>query len=62
MERAQVPVLSTQNGEWRAISKGLVADPGKAFSYMRNAFRQQLGAVVGASTLPPLALSFGALG
>lgn len=43
----QVPVLSTQNGEWRAISKGHVADPDKAFAYMRGAFRQQLGAVVG---------------
>ncbi|GAA5932059.1 hypothetical protein JCM3775_004228 [Rhodotorula graminis] len=47
----KVPVLSTQNGEWRAISKGLVADPGKAFAYMRNAFRQQLGAVVGSMRL-----------
>ncbi|GAA5844958.1 hypothetical protein JCM9279_000056 [Rhodotorula babjevae] len=47
----KVPVLSTQNGEWRAISKGHVADPGKAFSYMRNAFRQQLGAVVGSMRL-----------
>mgnify|MGYP006886189067 CR=1 FL=1 len=44
---AQVPVLSTQNGEWRAISKGHVADPSKAFAYVRNAFRQQLGAVIG---------------
>lgn len=45
----QVPVLSTQNGEWRAISKGHVADPSKAFAYMRGAFRQQLGAVIGTS-------------
>ncbi|BGP22100.1 hypothetical protein Rt10032_c18g5944 [Rhodotorula toruloides] len=52
----KVPVLSTQTGEWRAISKGHVADPGKAFAYMRGAFRQQLGAVVGAMRL--LAASF----
>lgn len=44
---SQVPVLSTQHGEWRAISKGHVADPSKAFAYMRGAFRQQLGAVIG---------------
>ncbi|EGU12562.1 hypothetical protein RTG_01095 [Rhodotorula toruloides ATCC 204091] len=52
----KVPVLSTQTGEWRAISKGHVADPSKAFAYMRGAFRQQLGAVVGAMRL--LAASF----
>ncbi|BGP37178.1 hypothetical protein JCM10450v2_001084 [Rhodotorula kratochvilovae] len=47
----RVPVLSTQTGEWRAISKGQVADPAKAFAYVRGAFRQQLGAVVGAMRL-----------
>ncbi|GAA5973758.1 hypothetical protein JCM11641_005120 [Rhodosporidiobolus odoratus] len=52
----KVPLLSTQHGEWRAISKGLVADPSKAFAYVRGAFRQQLGAVVGAMRL--LAESF----
>ncbi|KWU45792.1 hypothetical protein RHOSPDRAFT_15987 [Rhodotorula sp. JG-1b] len=52
----KVPVLSTQNGEWRAISKGHVADPSKAFAYMRGAFRQQLGAVIGSMRL--LAASF----
>ncbi|GAA5850904.1 hypothetical protein JCM8547_009127 [Rhodosporidiobolus lusitaniae] len=52
----KVPVLSTQNGEWRAISKGVVADPGKAFAYVKGAFRQQMGAVVGAMRL--LAESF----
>ncbi|GAA5910900.1 hypothetical protein JCM6882_001925 [Rhodosporidiobolus microsporus] len=52
----KVPVLSTQNGEWRAISKGHVADPAKAFSYVRSAFRQQMGAVVGSLRL--LAASF----
>ncbi|GAA5826129.1 hypothetical protein JCM11251_007175 [Rhodosporidiobolus azoricus] len=52
----KVPVLSSQNGEWRAISKGLVADPAKAFSYVRSAFRQQMGAVVGSLRL--LAASF----
>ncbi|GAA5919426.1 hypothetical protein JCM5296_004991 [Sporobolomyces johnsonii] len=52
----RVPVLSTQSGEWRAISKGVVADPSKGFSYMQSAFRQQLGAVVGAMRL--LANSF----
>lgn len=52
----KVPVLSTENGEWRAISKGHVADPSKAFAYMRGAFRQQLGAVIGSMRL--LAASF----
>ncbi|GAA6030061.1 hypothetical protein JCM8097_009236 [Rhodosporidiobolus ruineniae] len=52
----KVPVLSTQHGEWRAISKGHVADPSKAFAYVRSAFRQQLGAVIGAMRL--LANSF----
>ncbi|GAA6000798.1 hypothetical protein JCM10207_004665 [Rhodosporidiobolus poonsookiae] len=52
----KVPVLSTQHGEWRAISKGLVAEPAKAFAYIRGAFRQQLGAVIGAMRL--LANSF----
>ncbi|GAA6054998.1 hypothetical protein JCM3770_000486 [Rhodotorula araucariae] len=47
----RVPVLSTQTGEWRAIAKGQVADPAKAFAYMRGAFRQQLGAVIGAMRL-----------
>ncbi|GAA5996867.1 uncharacterized protein JCM10292_006051 [Rhodotorula paludigena] len=47
----RVPVLSTQHGEWRAISKGHVADPSKAFAYMRGAFRQQLGAVIGSMRL-----------
>ncbi|GAA5918233.1 hypothetical protein JCM1841_005320 [Sporobolomyces salmonicolor] len=52
----RVPVLATQSGEWRAISKGVVADPSTGFSYMQRAFRQQLGAVVGAMRL--LANSF----
>ncbi|BGP13238.1 hypothetical protein JCM10213_004991 [Rhodosporidiobolus nylandii] len=52
----KVPVLSTQHGEWRAISKGVVVDPARAFAYMRTGFRQQLGAVIGSMRL--LANSF----
>ncbi|ORY53987.1 hypothetical protein BCR35DRAFT_335887 [Leucosporidium creatinivorum] len=43
----KVPVLSTQTGEWRAITKGSVADPATAFSYIQRNFRQQMGAIVG---------------
>ncbi|SGY67428.1 BQ5605_C004g02774 [Microbotryum silenes-dioicae] len=47
----KVPVLSTATGEWRAITKGVVADPQKAFAYVQRAFRQQMGAIVGAMRL-----------
>ncbi|SCV72642.1 BQ2448_4179 [Microbotryum intermedium] len=43
----KVPVLSTATGEWRAITKGVVADPQKAYAYVQRAFRQQMGAIVG---------------
>lgn len=38
-----------QDGEWRAISKGAVAEPSAAFGYLRRSFHQQLGAVIGLS-------------
>lgn len=38
-----------QDGEWRAISKGAVAEPSTAFSYVRRSFNQQSGAVIGSS-------------
>ncbi|KAK4690663.1 hypothetical protein P7C70_g9521, partial [Phenoliferia sp. Uapishka_3] len=47
----QVPVLTMQDGEWRGITKGGVAEPSTAFSYLQRAFRQQLGAVIGALRL-----------
>ncbi|GAA6018883.1 hypothetical protein JCM11491_001711 [Sporobolomyces phaffii] len=52
----KVPVLSTQDSGWRGISQGSVTEPSKAFAYIRSAFRQQMGAVVGAMRL--LANSF----
>ncbi|KAL8279292.1 hypothetical protein RQP46_008329 [Phenoliferia psychrophenolica] len=47
----QIPVLTMQDGEWRGITKGAVAEPAQAWSYLQRAFRQQLGAVVGALRL-----------
>ncbi|KAM0751778.1 hypothetical protein T439DRAFT_324970 [Meredithblackwellia eburnea MCA 4105] len=44
----KIPVLSMQDGEWRAIAKGAIAEPSTAFGYLQRAFRQQLGAVIGA--------------
>ncbi|GAA5983283.1 hypothetical protein JCM5350_005867 [Sporobolomyces pararoseus] len=52
----KVPVLSTQNSGWRAVSQGAVAEPSKSFAYIRSAFRQQMGSVIGAMRL--LANSF----
>ncbi|GAA6062582.1 hypothetical protein JCM10212_004177 [Sporobolomyces blumeae] len=52
----KVPVLSTQSSGWRALSNGAVAEPSKAFAYVQSAFRQQMGAVIGAMRL--LANSF----
>ncbi|GAA5924819.1 sugar porter family MFS transporter [Sporobolomyces koalae] len=52
----KVPVLSTHDSGWRAISNGVVAEPSKAFAYVQSAFRQQMGAVIGAMRL--LANSF----
>ncbi|GAA5908713.1 uncharacterized protein JCM6883_004148 [Sporobolomyces salmoneus] len=52
----KVPVLSTQNSGWRAVSQGAVAEPGKSFAYIQGAFRQQMGACIGAMRL--LANSF----
>ncbi|GAA5870934.1 hypothetical protein JCM16303_001634 [Sporobolomyces ruberrimus] len=52
----KVPVMSTQSSGWRAVSQGAVAEPSKAFAYIKSAFRQQMGAVIGAMRL--LANSF----
>lgn len=47
----QIPVLSMQDGQWRAISAGEIVKPQTAFAYHKRAFRQQLGAVVGSLRL-----------
>ena len=55
-----MPVLSTADGEWRAISSnsgGVIASPAEAFAYLQRGFRQQLGAVMGGMRV--LAESFG---
>ncbi|KAK4056241.1 hypothetical protein OIO90_002684 [Microbotryomycetes sp. JL221] len=44
----RVPVLSTQNGQWRAIAQGQVVEPSQAYNYIQRNFRQQTGAVMGA--------------
>lgn len=45
----QVPMLSTQAGEWRAIhDDASVSEPGRAFSYINKSFAQQTGATMGA--------------
>lgn len=43
-----------QDGEWRGITKGAVAEPAAAFGYLQRGFRQQLGAVVGQSSKPSI--------
>ncbi|KAI5481076.1 hypothetical protein MNV49_006262 [Pseudohyphozyma bogoriensis] len=47
----KVPVLSMQDGEWRAIAKGAVAEPAAAFAYVQKGFYQQMGAVIGSMQL-----------
>lgn len=37
-----------QNGEWRGLLKGSIAEPHKAFGYVSRAFKQHTSAVMGA--------------
>ncbi|KEI38592.1 uncharacterized protein L969DRAFT_95667 [Mixia osmundae IAM 14324] len=52
----RIYVLALQDGTWRGVSKGVMAEPQTSFDYIKRACRQQTGVVVGAMRL--LAQSF----
>jgi len=47
----QVPVLKTEGGEWRGVTKGGAVEPEVAFGYMQRSFRQTIGSVIGGMRL-----------
>jgi len=47
----QIPVLKTEGGEWRGVTKGGAVEPEVAFGYMRKSFRHTIGSVIGGMRL-----------
>lgn len=47
----KIPMLSLQNGEWRGIANGAIAEPEQGFGYIFRSMRQQMSAAMGALKL-----------
>lgn len=44
-------VIGLQDGSWRALSDGKAVEPDRAYGYLQRSFAQQLGAVIGSSSI-----------